>query len=60
LKAKKKNHEVIITNVFGEIIYSSAINSSISEIDLSKYSRGIYFLQLKTSEGTAVRKIVKE
>ncbi|HEY4797679.1 MAG TPA: T9SS type A sorting domain-containing protein, partial [Bacteroidia bacterium] len=47
-----------IVDMMGEEIYSSAINSNRSEIDLSKQSGGIYFLRLKTSHGTATKKII--
>ena len=52
--------QIIITNMLGEKIYSSQINSQKSEIDLSKHPAGIYFLNTKTPNGAAVRKIVKE
>jgi hypothetical protein len=50
--------EIIIYNVQGERIYFSSINSTKSEIDLSKQPNGIYFLQLKTEWGVATKKLV--
>ncbi len=47
-----------IVNVLGENIYSSQINSNKSEIDLSKESNGIYFLQITTEKGIERKKIV--
>ena len=41
------NNGCIIFNSQGEKIYWTKINSDIVEIDLSNYSRGIYFYQLK-------------
>jgi len=59
-----KINELKVYNVFGECIYQSAnfqINSSSNlQIDLKEAPAGIYFLQIKTSGGTAVKKIVKE
>ena len=52
--------QIIITNMLGEKIYSSLINSPKSEIDLSKHPSGIYFLNIKTPNGITVRKIIKE
>ena len=49
-----------VYTLLGEKIYSSQINSAESEIDLSKQPNGVYFLQLKTAEGAAVKKIVKQ
>jgi len=49
-----------IYNVFGECIHRQTIKSVNQQIDLSEAKSGIYFLQLKTSEGTVVKKIVKE
>jgi hypothetical protein len=46
-----------IYNVMGEKVFASTINHQPSTIDLDA-PNGIYFLQLKTSEGTAVKKIV--
>jgi hypothetical protein len=50
--------KIIVCNLFGETIYSSQINSNKSEIDLSNHASGIYFLQLKTEQGTATKKII--
>jgi len=59
-----KMKELKVYNVYGECIYRSAnfqINSSSNcLIDLSTAKSGIYFLQLKTEQGTAVKKIIKE
>jgi len=63
-------YKIEIYNVYGEKVFSrdngqltmhngqlSIINSSLS-IDLSSQPSGIYFLQLKTEQGTATKKIV--
>ncbi|MBI3500248.1 MAG: T9SS type A sorting domain-containing protein [Bacteroidetes bacterium] len=50
--------EVTIYNMQGEKIYSSQINSTKTEITLSNQPQGIYFIQLKTAQGTANKKIV--
>jgi len=47
---------IIIYNSLGEIVYREKINSIQQEIDLSKQSAGIYFLQVKNS----YIKIIKE
>jgi hypothetical protein len=54
---KLRVESVEIYNMMGEKVYSSIINSQSSIINLDA-PNGVYFLQLKTSEGTAVKKIV--
>ena len=58
IESKINKYEVIISDMFGEKIYSSINNSTKSEIDLSKQPNGIYFLQIKTSAGIANKKII--
>ena len=53
-----KMNSIEITNIFGEKIYSSTVNSNKSEIDLSSQPNGIYFIQLKTENGIANKKII--
>lgn len=48
---------VIICNVLGEKIYQSEIYKLQSEIDLSNYPSGIYFLKVKTEQGIVSKKI---
>ena len=48
--------KVVLFSILGDIIVSS--NST--NIDVSKLSNGIYFLQIKTDVGTITKKIVKE
>ncbi len=43
----------------GRILWQSA-SSSTTQIDVSKYPAGLYFLQLRTSTGSSVKKIVVE
>ena len=55
--SKFENVQIKIYNVYGEIVYSSVIISKSSTINLDA-PNGVYFLQLKTNEGTAVKKII--
>ncbi|MBI4946350.1 MAG: T9SS type A sorting domain-containing protein [Bacteroidetes bacterium] len=52
-------NQVSIYNVLGERVCSTIINSKSSIINLNT-PNGIYFLELKTSAGIAVKKIVIE
>ena len=51
--------EIFVTNLFGEKILELK-NRNESVIDLTNYSDGIYFLNIKTKNGIVVKKIVKE
>ena len=53
-----KDNSMEIYNVFGEKIYQSSIFNPETSIDISSQHSGIYFLQLKTSEGVVRKKIV--
>ena len=57
----EKVSEVIVTNILGEQVYFESIKSigDIStKIDLSNYSKGIYNLTIKTSEGISNHKLI--
>ena len=53
------NYQLSIYNVYGEKVYEklSIINSPLL-INLSEAKNGIYFLHLKTEQGTAVKKLI--
>ena len=62
--AVSKEYKIEVYNVYGEKIYSTHVSTPLNmtnqkiEIDLSTQPQGIYFLQLKTSDGTTARKVV--
>jgi hypothetical protein len=58
LNSNIANGEICIYNTLGENIYSQKNQNKSSEIDLSKQPNGIYFLQMKTGQRTATKKIV--
>ena len=51
-----------IVNVLGDRIYNDDIDSSTpkysNQLDLSKYSDGIYFVRFKTKDGFITRKLI--
>ena len=57
-----KNYELEIKNVLGEEVYHLTTNyySLTTNIDISKWSSGIYFYQIKTEKETVRGKFVKE
>lgn len=50
--------KIIITNASGSIVLSS--NSNSNSVDISKFSKGIYFVRIRTSKKTFTKKILKE
>ena len=51
-----------VINVIGEIIYKEDLNEFIGEytknIDLSKYKKSIYFLEIETKDGIINKKLM--
>lgn len=56
--------EIKISNVIGQCIFSKSCSSSSSElseqIDLSKYSKGIYLVEINSEKGKEVKKVILE
>lgn len=62
ISTSAKNYEIEIANVLGEKVYSTQLPQSTQStqltINLSDKPDGVYFLQLKTEQGIATKKIV--
>lgn len=56
--ANCQNCGLKIYNTLGQIVYQSAIHNLKSEIDLREVFSGIYFVQVRTEQGNAVKKLV--
>src|ERR1035437_2695515 len=55
------NQQLLITNILGEEIYHQAINNSTqTTIDISHWSNGVYFYQIRGDKETVQGKFVKE
>jgi PKD repeat protein len=50
--------QLIITDVIGNKIYEQSLNTINNNIDVSKWSKGIYFLKIMNDQESVVRKIV--
>ena len=48
-----------IVDVYGKLLQVITVNDSTTELDLSSYTAGVYFLRMDTESGTVVRKVVK-
>ncbi|MBI3502634.1 MAG: T9SS type A sorting domain-containing protein [Bacteroidetes bacterium] len=57
-KGWKEINTIKVFNLLGERIYFASINSETTTIDLSNQKDGIYFVQIKTEDGTASKKII--
>ena len=57
-----KISEVSVVNVLGDKIYNDNLDNKTfkysSQIDLSKYSNGIYFVRFKTKDGFVTKKLI--
>ena len=58
IETKEQETEISIVNVVGEKILSLKMISDKSEIDLNEQPNGIYFLNIKTENGIANKKLI--
>jgi len=62
LKVSRKNQEsahIQIIDNSGKIVLSMKDDSLVTEIDMSGFSKGIYFIHLRTETGQFVEKVIK-
>jgi hypothetical protein len=52
--------EVVIYNVNGQIVKSQLIDNLINTISVETLGRGVYFVEVKNTEGKTVKKIILE
>jgi hypothetical protein len=57
--AEPGNHWINITSMNGQLMYSSAWNGTIHQIDLSSYRKGVYFITIKSKDLVTTKKIIK-
>lgn len=55
IESKKQMEEITITDLLGREVKNEKVKS---QIDISDLKEGVYFVQIKANEGTAVKKIV--
>lgn len=58
--AKSEKVNLTIYNVLGEIVYTSIISNSQTQINIANLSKGIYFLQLQSDKTLSNKKFIKE
>jgi hypothetical protein len=52
--------EIGIFNIHGQLVKSLITNEEKTSIDISTFAAGMYFLKMKTENGMAVKKFIKE
>lgn len=58
IEAKENNYEIIIMNILGRELCCLEIQNEKYKVDLSDQPVGIYFLQIVSKNGTALKKII--
>ena len=57
-----QNLEVRIINVIGEVVYTEDLNEFVGEytkqVNLSTYTKGVYFLEVTTDNGIINKKLI--
>ena len=59
LQLLEDQNQIILTNILGQKLIEDVVNSS-HDLDMSFYKSGLYFLTVKTSNGTQNIKIIKK
>jgi Secretion system C-terminal sorting domain/Outer membrane protein Omp28 len=58
---KVKPQQITVTNITGQVVETAVLNNnSRYEMDLNKQANGIYFVKVQTTEGVAIKQIVKQ
>jgi len=61
LKIKKNRMTLVrIENVFGEILFSKEVTGDETEVDVRNLSKGIYFIEVQSEDGTFANKFIRE
>lgn len=55
-----QNGSIIITNAFGQLIYSQQLNNQFTQVNLINHPPGIYFLKIEAENQIKVVKIIKQ
>jgi len=49
-----------ITNIHGQLVYSGELLFQHTKVDISLFSKGVYFVQIQSEKCNYVQKVVKE
>ncbi|PHR72827.1 MAG: hypothetical protein COA67_03765 [Lutibacter sp.] len=53
-----KDYQISVYDVLGKVLIEKKMDITDNEIDLNKYSKGIYFLQIKSNSQSAIKKLI--
>ena len=53
-------YDVTVTNVLGQTVYATSINTMETIIDLSNFDKGVYTVELKNNDATFTEKVIVE
>lgn len=51
---------VVIYNLSGQIVYKSTVQKNEATVDINRFSKGIYFVQVFSNDSSQTRKIIKK
>jgi len=51
---------VEVLDITGKLVYEIAVSSNVLDIDISSFTKGVYFVKVSTADGVAVERIVLE
>lgn len=54
------NARLIITDILGQKIYAQNLGSALSNLDISGFQKGVYFLTVSNADQTTTQKFIKE
>lgn len=54
------NKSIEILNINGQIMFKNTIDKPISQINISDFGQGVYFIKIISEKGIIVKKIIKE
>jgi hypothetical protein len=60
IKASTAIQSVELFDIQGRIVQTKLLNETAPRLDISGYAKGVYFVKVKTAQGSKIEKLVKE
>jgi hypothetical protein len=60
LQSLSNGFEIVIENTLGQRIYENTTKQNKLQVNISQYQPGVYFVKVKTAQGTMLEKVVVE
>ena len=58
LESNGEINNIRLVNTIGQVVYNSSANVTNTQIDISNFDNGVYFIQIDTKNGTTTQKIL--